>query len=520
MPPRPALIPGRTRRSRCPPWWPGTPALRGFPGGPGLAPAAAPADAASAATAATRETRGLGSLSVWQRAQQAWRDAGVEWQRTAADWEPAEAEWERGQGERSGQDRGAGGQAAWSGDAARGKLLRRLSAKSPANTPGRAIRLKGRAVKSSAVKGGVASSSVVTSPPGPWHVRRRVWQAALAVIVILVLVVAGFLVFDGTGGASAGSARKAAVAQYPPARLAGARLRHRSRAAGPRHLPVGQFRGRGGQHHRGRRVHHRAVDPPGAVSGVGRWRAQLAARPRPRPRRLGALARRSAAAGSRRRRPARRQGRLAGCGRRGGLDQPGRPGLDAGPGDGDRAAAGGRPGAGAGRHRPRLPGRRGERAGRRPGQGHPGRLDVRGRAELAAVARHQPAPGRSGPRPVAPAHPGDRARRRRDRHGRDRHRARPGKAPRYLAVRRGLAQPQRRPELGGRAPARGPRHGRPDRRPGRGRAPVRGDPARPRREDGTRRGGLRVPRRWLLDPGSHDHRRKEGPPQDHRGRRQ
>jgi hypothetical protein len=218
----PSPDPGPDPEVPVPPVVAGTPALRGFPGGPGLAPAAAPADAASAAAAATRETRGPGSLSVWQRAQQAWRDAGVEWQRTAADWEPAEAEWERGQGERSGQDRGAGGQAAWSGDAARGKLLRRLSAKSPANTPGRAIRLKGRAVKSSAVKGGVASSSVVTSPPGPWHVRRRVWQAALAVIVILVLVVVGFLVFDGTGGASAGSARKAAVAQYPPARLAGA----------------------------------------------------------------------------------------------------------------------------------------------------------------------------------------------------------------------------------------------------------------------------------------------------------
>ena len=201
-----------------PPVVAGTPALSGFPGGPGLAPAAAPADAA--ATTA-RETLGLGSASIWQRAQRAWREAGAEWQQTAADWEPAEAGWERVQGEPSGKNRGVGGQAASSGDAARGKLLRRLSAKSPANTPGTAIKLKGRAVKSSAVRGGVPSS-MATSPAGPWHVRRGVWQAALAVIVILVLVVVGFLVFDGTGGASAGSARPAAIAQYPPARLAGA----------------------------------------------------------------------------------------------------------------------------------------------------------------------------------------------------------------------------------------------------------------------------------------------------------
>jgi hypothetical protein len=222
-PPSPDPEPGQ--EVPLPPVVAGTPALSGFPGGPGLGPAAAPADGvgtAAATTTATRETRGLGSPSVWQRAQQAWREADVEWQRTAADWEPAEAEWERVQGEPSGQTRGAGGQAAWSGDAARGKLIRRLSAKSPANIPGSAIKLKGRAVKTSAVQGGVASSSVVTSPAGPWRVRRGVWQAALAVIVILVLVVVGFLVFDGTGGASAGAARPAAVAQYPPARLAGA----------------------------------------------------------------------------------------------------------------------------------------------------------------------------------------------------------------------------------------------------------------------------------------------------------
>ena len=152
--------------------------------------------------------------------------------------EPAEAEWERlhaepsGKTEPSGKNGGAVGQPAWSGDAARGKLSRRLSAKSPANTPGRAIRLKGRAVKGTAVKGravkggavkgGVARSSVVTSPAGPWHVRRGAWQAAIAVIAILGLVAVGFLAFGGSGGASARPARPAAVAQYPPARLAGA----------------------------------------------------------------------------------------------------------------------------------------------------------------------------------------------------------------------------------------------------------------------------------------------------------
>lgn len=202
-----------------PPVVAGTPALGGFPGGPGLASAAAPADTAGIAASAARETRGLGSPSVWQRAQRAWREAGVEWQRTAADWEPAEAEWERVQGEPSGRNGGAGGLA---GDAARGKLIRRLSVKSPANIGGSAVKLKGRAVKSSAVKGGVASSGVVTPPTGPWHVRRGVWQAALAVIVVLVLVVVGFLVFDGTGGPSARSTRPAAVARYPSARLAGA----------------------------------------------------------------------------------------------------------------------------------------------------------------------------------------------------------------------------------------------------------------------------------------------------------
>jgi hypothetical protein len=201
----------------------GTPALGGFPGGPGLGSAAAPADAAAVATAA-RETRGLGSSSVWQRAQRAWREAGVEWQQTAADWEPAE--WERVQGEPSGQNGGAGGLA---GDAARGRLIRWLSAKSPANIAGSAVKLKGgavklkgRAVKSSAVKGGVASTSVVTPPAGRWRVRRGVWQAALAVIVVLALVGVGFLVFDGAGGAPAGSARPAVVARYPSARLAGA----------------------------------------------------------------------------------------------------------------------------------------------------------------------------------------------------------------------------------------------------------------------------------------------------------
>jgi hypothetical protein len=96
----------------------------------------------------------------------------------------------------------------------------------PANTPGTAIKLKGRAVKSSTVRGRTASSGLVTPPASPWHVRRGVWQAALAVIVILVLVVAGFLVLGRTGGASGGSAGpaagQAAVLRYPPARLAGA----------------------------------------------------------------------------------------------------------------------------------------------------------------------------------------------------------------------------------------------------------------------------------------------------------
>jgi len=206
-----------------PPVVAGTPALRGFPGGPGLAPAAA------TVVTAAREARDLGRPSVWQRAQQAWRGAGVEWQQTPGNWEPAEAEWERVQAEPSGQNGGAAGQAAWSGDAARGKLIRRLSAKSPANTPGSAIKLKGRAVKSTAVRGGVVSSGTVASPASPWHVRRGVWQAAVAVIVILVLAVAGFLAFGRISGASgrAGdasgrSAGPAAVPQYPPARLAGA----------------------------------------------------------------------------------------------------------------------------------------------------------------------------------------------------------------------------------------------------------------------------------------------------------
>ena len=196
----------------------GTPALKGFPGGPGLA-AAAPA---AAPAAAARENRGMGRPSAWQRAQQAWRDSGVEWQRTDAGWEPAEAEWERLHAEPSGKNGGAAGQAAWSGDAARGKLSRRLSAKSPANTPGRAIKLKGRAARNGAVKGGAARSSVVTVPAGHRHIRRGVWQAAIAVILILGLVAVGFLAFGGSGGASARPARPAAVAQYPPARLAGA----------------------------------------------------------------------------------------------------------------------------------------------------------------------------------------------------------------------------------------------------------------------------------------------------------
>jgi hypothetical protein len=216
----PDADPGPGQEDPVPPVVDGTPALRGFPGGAGLA---------SAAATAAREARDLSRPSVWQRAQQAWRGAGVEWQRTAANSEPAEAEWERAQAKPSGKNGGAAGQLAWSGDAARGKLIRRLSAKSPANTPGTALRLKGRAVKSSAVQGGVASRGRVTPPASPWRVRRGVWRGALAVIVILVLVVAGFLVFDRpggvfgrTGGASGRSARPAAVPQYPPARLAGA----------------------------------------------------------------------------------------------------------------------------------------------------------------------------------------------------------------------------------------------------------------------------------------------------------
>ena len=238
------------------------------------------------------------------------------------------------------QERRRGRPAAWSGDAARGKLSRRLSAKSPANTPGRAVRLKGRAVKGSAVKGsavkgsavkgGVARGSVVTSPAGPWHVRRGVWQAAIAVIAILGLVAVGFLAFGGSGGASARPARTAAVAQYPPARLAGADF-----GTDPGHPARGIFQ---------------SVSAVAAAGGTivavgsltGQWipRAQFLVSadgghswrlaPVRAPGGVGALACRAAAAGGRRRRVARRPGRLAGPRRRGGLDQPGRRGLDAG----------------------------------------------------------------------------------------------------------------------------------------------------------------------------------------------
>ena len=161
-------------------------------------------------------------------------------------------------------------------------------------------------------------------------------------------------------------ARPPGCGRAVPARAAGRRrLRHRSRPPVPRHLPVGQRRGGRGRHDRRRGVAHRPVDSPSAVPGVGRRRAQLAARAGARPGRVGALARRPAAAGGRRRRAARRPGRLAGPRRRGSLDQPGRQDLDAGSGDGDRPAACGRPGAGAGPHRPRLPGRGGKGARRR-----------------------------------------------------------------------------------------------------------------------------------------------------------
>ena len=110
-------------------------------------------------------------------------------------------------------------------DAARGKLSRRLSAKSPANTPGRAIRLKGRAAKaapSRAARRAAAWSRPRAEPPA--RPPRGVAGGHRRDPHPMGLVAVGFLTFGGSLGGGARCVRQAhagpaAVAQYPPARL-------------------------------------------------------------------------------------------------------------------------------------------------------------------------------------------------------------------------------------------------------------------------------------------------------------
>ncbi|HEY3732971.1 MAG TPA: hypothetical protein VGL63_03560 [Streptosporangiaceae bacterium] len=183
-----------------------TPALKGYPGGPGL-------DLPENGLAG-RDSRNLRAPSAWQLAQRAWLESGVEWQRPAAGAQPAEAEWDRLRSAPSRgphAPRGPGGQA-----------IGQTITSSPGRVSGKALLSgKSRPLGTSQLPGKSQPTGRSWRPGlasgGALHVRRGVWLAALAVIVVLALVIAGFLLFGG-GGKSAGSA---AVTQYPPARPAG-----------------------------------------------------------------------------------------------------------------------------------------------------------------------------------------------------------------------------------------------------------------------------------------------------------
>ncbi|HEY2442122.1 MAG TPA: hypothetical protein VGI31_03220 [Streptosporangiaceae bacterium] len=189
-----------------------TPALKGYPGGPGL-------DLPENGLA-RRDSRNLRAPSAWQLAQRAWLESGVEWQRPAAGAEPAEAEWDRLRSAPSSgpqAPRGPGGQA-----------IGQTVTSSPGRVPGKALLSgKSRPLGTSQLPGKSQPSGRSGRPGlasgGALHVRRGVWQAALAVIVVLALVIAGFLLFGGGSGGGGGKpAGSAVVTQYPPARPAGA----------------------------------------------------------------------------------------------------------------------------------------------------------------------------------------------------------------------------------------------------------------------------------------------------------
>ncbi|HEV2451959.1 MAG TPA: hypothetical protein VGS62_08525 [Streptosporangiaceae bacterium] len=155
-----------------------TPALRGYPGGPGLE--------IPGSGQAAGESHHLSTPSSWQDAQRVWRAAGVDWQRTVPGWETAEPGWDRVGPSRPGRLRAS-------------VRFRRPARLREASGLPQADRLR-------------AGSSA-----GRFRVRRRVWQAVVAGLLLLALAVAAVLVSRGSGGKAAGSGPR-----YPAAQLAGA----------------------------------------------------------------------------------------------------------------------------------------------------------------------------------------------------------------------------------------------------------------------------------------------------------
>ena len=242
----------------------------------------------------------------------------------------------------------------------------------------------------------------------------------------------GFLAFGGSGGASARPARPAAVAQYPPARLAGADFGtdpgHPARgifqsvsavaAAGDTIVAVGSLTGQ---------WIPRAQFLVSADGGHS-WRLAPVRAPggsAPSPADLPLLVAGGAAL------PGGRGGWLALGDGAAWTSQDGKtwtlaPGTGIAPlHAGDRVLALARTGRGFLAVGEKVPG--GDKA-----KATPVAWTSADGLQWRRLSASQPAPGHPGPRPCAAAQPGGRARRRRGRRGRGRHRARQGEAPRGL----------------------------------------------------------------------------------------